>query len=242
MTTRLYCPDPLPPGGSHDLSADAAHHAVRVLRLGEGDEVRLFDGTGGVWTAHIERLKPRVSVRLESFDPADLEPPLNITLVQSLPASDKMDWIVQKAVELGVSTIQPVAARRSVTRLSAERAQRRLQHWQAVAVAACEQCGRNRVPVIAPLLDLPQYLAQAANENTLRLLLSPNTPRRLRELAPGTTPMHLLIGPEGGLEDDECTAAKAAGFQPLGLGPRVLRTETAGLAALAGIMSLWGDL
>lgn len=241
MIPRLYCPDPLPPGGLHELSADAAHHAVRVLRLGEGEVLRLFDGRGGAWNARIESLKPRVRVHLDGFDPEDLEPPLAVTLVQCLPAADKMDWIVQKAVELGVTAIQPVAARRSVVRLDGERAQRRLQHWQAVAVAACEQCGRNRVPVVAPLLDLPQYLARVGGENVGKWLLWPETPRRLRELEAPAAPLVLLVGPEGGLEEGEQTAALAAGFMPMGLGPRVLRTETAGLAALAAIMSFWGD-
>ncbi|QDX82496.1 16S rRNA (uracil(1498)-N(3))-methyltransferase [Denitratisoma sp. DHT3] len=242
MIPRLYCPEPLPPGGVHDLAPAAAHHAVRVLRLGEGDEVRLFDGSGGVWSARIERLRPQVRVRLDGFDPEDREPPLAVTLVQGLPAADKMDWIVQKAVELGVAAIQPVTARRSVVRLSGERMQRRLQHWQAVVVAACEQCGRNRVPVVAPLLDLHHYLAQAAQANAVKLLLAPATAQRLRDLPPpAAMPLHLLIGPEGGFEDDEYSAAASAGFTALGLGPRVLRTETAGPAALAAIMSLWGD-
>lgn len=245
MIPRLYCPDPLPPGGLIDLPEEAAHHAVRVLRLGEGDGLHLFDGRGGVWHARIEGLKPRVRVRLDTFDPTDLEPPLAVTLVQCLPAADKMDWIVQKAVELGVTAIQPVTARRSVVRLTGERVQRRLQHWQAVAVAACEQCGRNRVPAVAPLLDLPQYLAQAGSENVGKLLLWPETSARLRDLeAPAdgaSQPLVLLVGPEGGLDEGEQAAALAAGFTPMGLGPRVLRTETAGLAALAAIMSLWGD-
>jgi 16S rRNA (uracil1498-N3)-methyltransferase len=166
---------------------------------------------------------------------------VHVTLVQCLPAADKMDFVVQKAVELGVSAIQPVAAKRSVIRLSGERMERRVAHWQNVAVAACEQSGRNVVPTVAPIFDLPQYLGHACEQNELRLICLPSGGVRLRDL---DTPARLtvMIGPEGGFEESEVKAALAAGFQPLGLGPRVLRTETAGPASLAAIMSLWGDI
>ena len=242
MIPRFYCPIPLAPGAGLDLPEEAAHHAARVLRLGEGDHVRLFDGRGGEWLARIERLKPTVHVSLEAFDATDCESPLQVTLVQGLAAGDKMDCIVQKAIELGVIAIQPVTARRSVVRLSAERGERRVQHWNNVAIAACEQSGRNHVPSVAPLLDLAQYLAQPVRDNELRLVLSPRAPRRMRDLAAPAGPVTILIGPEGGFDDGEFLATESVGFVAVSLGPRVLRTETAGPTALAVIMSLWGDV
>lgn len=241
MIPRFHCPLPLVPGASLDLPAEIAHHVARVLRLKEGDSVRLFNGCGGEWRARIRRLKPTVHVSLEAFDAAEREPPVQVTLAQGLPASDKMDWVVQKAVELGVGAIQPLALTRSVVRLNAERGERRVQHWNKVAVAACEQSGRNRVPLVASLLDLAQFLARPGQDNELRLLLTPGSKRRLRDLdAPGG-PVTVLVGPEGGFEEGEILTAESVGFVAVSLGPRVLRTETAGPAALAVIMSLWGD-
>lgn len=241
MLPRFFVPAGLAPGATVELPAEAAHHAVRVLRLGEGDEVVLFDGQGGEWRARLVRAGPAMKAALVAFADEDRAAPLEVTLVQGLPAADKMDWIVQKATELGVAAIQPVAARRSVVKLSGERMARRGQHWQQVAVAACEQCGRNRVPAVAALLDLPQYLGLAARENESRWLLAPAGGCRLRELPRPVGPVTLLVGPEGGFEEGELLAAQAAGFQPLSLGPRVMRTETAGAAALAAMMALWGD-
>lgn len=209
--------------------------------MAEGDAVILFDGCGGEWTGHLKRAGKAMAVVLEAFDAIDREPPLAVTLVQGLPAADKMDWIVQKGVELGVASILPVVARRSVVRLSGERMERRIAHWQAVAIAACEQCRRNRVPGVPPLVDLTQFLAEASAQNELRLMLAPGAERRLTELDRPAGPVTLLVGPEGGFEDGELAAAKLVGFQAVSLGPRVLRTETAGIAALAAMMALWGD-
>lgn len=241
MNPRFHCPFPLAPGAGVDLPEQAAHHAVRVLRLGVGDAVTLFDGRGGEWQAAIVRLKPTVHVQLETYDATDREPPLRVTLAQCLPSGDKMDWVVQKAVELGIAAIQPLAAKRSVVKLTAERQARRVQHWQQVAVAACEQSRRNRLPTVAPVLDLPQYLARPARENELRLVLAPGSEMRLRDLPAPEGNVVLLVGPEGGLEEGEALAAASAGFRPVSLGPRVLRTETAGPAALTALMTLWGD-
>lgn len=241
MIPRFHCPFPLAPGATVDLPPEAAHHASKVLRLNDGDGVILFDGRGGEWFGSFRRVGKTVAVALGSFDDTDREPPLFITLAQGLPAADKMDWIVQKAVELGVAAIRPVACRRSVIRLSGERMERRVAHWQAVAIAACEQCRRNRVPGVAPLVDLPQFLGGSAGDNGLRLILAPEAGTRLAALPKPTGPVTLLIGPEGGFEEGELAAAASAGFQAVGLGPRVLRTETAGLAALAAMMALWGD-
>lgn len=241
MIPRFHCPFALAPGAVVDLPAEAAHHAVRVLRLGEGDPVRLFDGRGGQWLARLVSAGKTVRAALESFEELDCEPPLALTVAQGLPAADKMDWIVQKGVELGVAAFRPLAAKRSVVRLTGERMERRVAHWRGVAAAACEQCGRNVVPEVAPVLDLPQYLARAAEDNGIRLLLAPVGGCRLTELPRPDRPVTLLVGPEGGFEDGEAAAARSAGFVPVSLGPRVLRTETAALAAVAAMMALWGD-
>ncbi len=241
MIARFHCPLPLAPGAHVELPDEAAHHAIKVLRLTAGDVVSLFDGRGGEWLGRLGRAGKTVTVQLEGFEDADREAPLAVTLVQGLPAADKMDWIIQKGVELGVAAFRPVAARRSVIRLSGERMARRVAHWQAVAIAACEQCGRNRVPEVAALVDLPQFLGEPAAQNELRLVLAPGAGLRLAELPRPAGPVALLIGPEGGFEEGELAAAKFAGFQAVALGPRVLRTETAGLAALAALMALWGD-
>lgn len=241
MVPRFYVAAGLAPGASVELPPEAAHHAVRVLRLGDGDEVVLFDGRGGEWQARLQRSGPVLRAALDAFDAEDREPPLAVTLVQGLPAADKMDWIVQKCTELGVAAIRPVAARRSVVKLSGERMARRGQHWQQVAVAACEQCGRNRVPEVAPLVDLPHYLGMAAPQGETRLLLMPDAEPSLSRLEKPSGGVTLMIGPEGGFEDGEVRAALAAGFKPVALGPRVLRTETAGAAMLAALMTRWGD-
>lgn len=241
MIPRFFCPFPLHPGAHVELTAEAAHHALKVLRVGAGDTAILFDGRGGQWQATLQPAGKALRATLDSFDDADREPALDLTLVQALPASDKMDFVVQKAVELGVRRIQPVAAKRSVIKLAGERAERRVEHWRNVAIAACEQSGRNQVPSVAPILDLPQYLGIAAQQNGMRLICAPGVAARLRDLAAPEGPLSLLIGPEGGFEDGEILAARAAGFHAIGLGPRVLRTETAGLGAVAAMMALWGD-
>jgi 16S rRNA (uracil1498-N3)-methyltransferase len=224
-----------------ELAADAAHHALKVLRVGAGDTAILFDGRGGQWRATLHPVGKSLRATLEEFDDADCESPLALTLVQGLPSGDKMDLVVQKAVELGVRRIQPVAAKRSVIRLSGDRAERRVEHWRNIAIAACEQSGRNRVPAVATILDLPQYLGIAARENGLRFVCAPGVGVRLRDLTVPEGPVNLLVGPEGGFEEGELLAARAAGFHAIGLGPRVLRTETAGLGAVAAMMALWGD-
>jgi 16S rRNA (uracil1498-N3)-methyltransferase len=231
----------LHPGATVELAADAAHHALKVLRVAAGDTAILFDGRGGQWRATLNPAGKGLRATLDEFDDADSESPLALTLVQGLPSGDKMDLVVQKAVEMGVRRIQPVAAKRSVVRLSGERAERRVEHWRNIAIAACEQSGRNRVPAVAPILDLPQYLGIAAQENALRFVCAPGVAVRLRELPAPEGPVSLLVGPEGGLEEGELLAARAAGFRAVALGPRVLRTETAGLGAVAAMMALWGD-
>jgi 16S rRNA (uracil1498-N3)-methyltransferase len=246
MIPRFHCPFPLAPGAQVDLPEAAAHHALKVLRLKPGAPLILFDGRGGEWQAQIvgasgtARTAP-VRATLESFDENNNESPLHITLVQGLPAGDKMDWVVEKSVELGVAVIQPVAAKRSVVKLSAERMARRVTHWNHIVSAACEQCGRNLVPLVAPVLDLPQYLANAKGQNAIRLLLTPDAEIALRELPAPTLPIVFMVGPEGGWDEGEVQAAQVVGFQPIRLGPRVMRTETAGAAVLAAMQAQWGD-
>lgn len=237
---RFYCREALSPAAHVELPEPVARHAVRVLRLPPGAAIILFDGRGGEYMAHIQRIeRDRVFVELADWRDIERESPLSVTLVQALQAGDKMDFTIQKAVELGVRDVVPVESRRSVLRLSGERAAKRVAHWQGVAASACEQCGRNQVPVIAPLEKLENWLARPAVGIT-RLMLAPDAEETLADLTPGG-PVHLLIGAEGGLDPQEVLAARQAGFRAVRLGPRVLRTETAGLAALSVIQALWGD-
>ena len=242
MVPRFFCPQPLAPRSVADLPPATAHHALRVLRLGVGDAVTLFNGEGGEYPGRIVEAGRGVRVQLSEWQDIERESPLELVLVQALPSADKMDWVVQKAVELGAARIQPVSAARSVVKLSGERAARRVEHWRQIAIAACEQCGRNRLPEVAPILDLRQWLGRLEQDDGLCcILLAPNAARRSRELT-GENRFILLVGPEGGLSGEEAAAAKVAGFASLSLGPRVLRAETAGPAALAALGALHGDL
>ncbi len=237
---RFYCREALSPGAHVELPEPVARHAVRVLRLPPGAPMVLFDGRGGEYPAHIQRIeRDRVLAELGAWREIERESPLSITLVQALQAGEKMDYTIQKAVELGVRHIVPVESRRSVMRLAGERAGKRVAHWQGVVASACEQCGRNQVPLVAPLEKLENWLARPAPAG-LRLMLAPDAEQTLVALPPATE-IQLLIGSEGGLDPQEMIAARQAGFQAVRLGPRVLRTETAGLAALAAMQALWGD-
>jgi 16S rRNA (uracil1498-N3)-methyltransferase len=237
---RFYCREALSPGAHVELPEPVARHAVRVLRLPPGAPVVLFDGRGGEYPARIERIeRDRVYAELAAWQEIERESPLVVTLVQALQAGDKMDFTIQKAVELGVRDIVPVESRRSVLRLSGERAAKRVAHWQGVVASACEQCGRNQVPLVAPLEKLENWLARPAG-GVLRLMLAPDAGQTLADIEPAGA-VQLLIGAEGGLDPQEMIAAQQAGFQAVRLGPRVMRTETAGLAVLAALQALWGD-
>lgn len=242
---RFHSPSPLSVGACVELSENAARHAVRVLRLKVGDSVVLFDGRGGEYSCRISSAGRDTAVAdvLEWRD-SERESPVEVTLVQALQAGEKMDLTVQKAVELGVTRIVPVATRRSVLRLEGERARKRVAHWRGVAASACEQCGRNRVPEVCDIEDLRHWLGtHTTATGGLRLMLAPGAEFTLDTLPqPGRhARIELLIGAEGGLSHDEMEQALQAGFVGVRLGPRVLRTETAGLAALAVIQCLWGD-
>jgi 16S rRNA (uracil1498-N3)-methyltransferase len=237
---RFYCREALSPGAHIDLPEPVARHAVRVLRLPPGATVVLFDGRGGEYDARIERIeRDRVVAALGAWRDVERESGLAVTLIQAVQAGEKMDYTVQKAVELGVSHIVPVDSRRSVTRLAGERAAKREAHRQGVAAAACEQCGRNQVPQLAPLEKLENWLARPAN-GVLRLILAPDAEQALVDLPP-VSKVQMLIGAEGGLDPQEIVAAQQVGFKAVRMGPRILRTETAGLAALAAMQALWGD-
>jgi 16S rRNA (uracil1498-N3)-methyltransferase len=241
VTPRFHCPLPLAEGAEIALPDAAAHHAARVLRLAAGDAVTLFGGDDGEFAARILRVEPRgVQVRIGQAQAADRESPLAMTLVQGLAAADRMDYAIQKAVELGVRSIQPVTMMRSVARLDEARAAKRALHWRQVAIAACEQCGRNQLPRLHPLLGFEAWVG-ASSEASLRLLLAPDGDVALRSLAAPDGPIEILVGPEGGLTPEESAAALRRGFRALRLGPRILRTDTAGPAVLAALNAQWGD-
>ncbi len=240
---RFYSPAPLAVGVLSTLPEGAARHAARVLRMTVGDEMTLFDGTGGEYACRIAAVeRARVAVEVLEWRNVERESPIPVTLVQALQSGEKMDLTVQKAVELGVARIVPVTSRRSVVRLDGERAARRVEHWRGVAASACEQSGRNRVPEVAVLESMERWLDRS-DGMALRLMLDPAAERTLHSFAPPEPDgrVELLIGAEGGLAPEEIERAVQAGFVGVRLGSRVLRTETAGLAALAAIQCLWGD-
>jgi 16S rRNA (uracil1498-N3)-methyltransferase len=241
---RFHVAVPLHAGLEFALPEGAARH-VQVLRLQPDDPITLFDGGGLDWHARVLRIgRSEVLVRVGESTPVERELPLAVTLAIGMPANERMDWLVEKATELGATAIEPLLCERSVLRLAGERAQKKRAHWQAIAAAAAEQCGRARVPEVAPVSSFGERLA-AQSPDELRLLLS---------LGPGTTPalpllqaalqagrpLRLLSGPEGGLGAHEEAAARAAGWQAVTLGPRVLRAETAPLALLATLATLSG--
>lgn len=239
MISRFHFPGRLSAAGEIELPEALAHHAVRVLRLRDGAPVVLFDGEGNEADATLSVRGKAVHARLESPRGVDRESPLTVVLVQALASGDKMDWVVQKAVELGVTAIQPVQAERSVLKLAGERAERRRAHWQQVAVSACEQCGRNRIPEVRPLQPLAHWLA--GHRGALNYVLAPGGAAGFAHEPAPAGGVHLLVGPEGGWSNLELAAFDAAGCRRVRLGPRILRTETAGLAALAALQVRWGD-
>lgn len=239
---RIFCDGPLSSGSELSLPAAGAYHVARVLRLRAGAPLVVFDGSGGEYQAEIVRVEgDAVNVRLAQHVPGTAESPLRVTLVQGVSRSERMDWTLQKATELGVNAIAPVLCARSVVRLDEKQATKKQGHWHGIVVGACEQCGRTRVPSVATPVSLKHYLTSVKKEG-LRLVLSPSAPGSLAGLASLPNKVELLIGPEGGLDDDELTAACNAGFMPVRLGPRVLRTETAAVVALSVLQGLWGDL
>ena len=246
---RIYVDEALHSGVSLRLPKAAAEHIVRVLRLRVGAALTLFNGRGGEFAATLSALESRVAVVEVGLQRAiERESPLGITLLQGLSRGEKMDWVVQKATELGVRRIVPVASERSVVQLEEKRAERRVEHWRDIAIAACEQCGRNRLPeVMAPLalVEACAVALAAAPEQSTRVLLLPESELSLSQVAAerghGGHELALLVGPEGGFTAAEVAIANRAGFVGARLGPRVLRTETAAVAALAALQVFRGD-
>ncbi|AJO81180.1 16S rRNA (uracil(1498)-N(3))-methyltransferase [Pseudomonas sp. MRSN 12121] len=224
--------------GEHELPEAQAHYIGRVLRMAEGDALQLFDGSGHEFRGTLLEVgKKRVVVRLDESFAGQVESPLQIHLGQGLSRGERMDWAIQKATELGVNDITPIFSERCEVRLKDERADKRLAHWRQVAISACEQCGRSRVPVIHPPVLLADWIKQTQAD--LKLVLHPVAEPLESHAKPAT--LAFLIGPEGGLSDAEVAQAQDAGFLPARLGPRVLRTETAPVVALAVAQQLWGD-
>lgn len=224
--------------GSHSLPEATAHYISRVLRLSEGAAVQLFDGSGREFLGHLSQInKKHVQVVLTQELLGVPESPLDIHLGQGLSRGERMDWVIQKATELGVAQITPLFTERSEVRLNPERTEKRLAHWQQIAISACEQCGRSRLPQINAPQPVTQWLS--AQQAEVRLVLQPAT--QPLELTTSPCSLALLVGPEGGLSEMEIAQAQALHFQAWQLGPRILRTETAPVAALAIAQHLWGD-
>ncbi len=240
---RVFVEAALAPGARIEAGDTAAAHITRVLRLGAGDPVTVFNGDGSDYPTRIAALRgSRVEIEVLDRLPARPESPLALTLVQGIARAERMDLIVQKATELGVAAIQPVVTARSIVRLDAEATARKLLHWRGIVIAACEQCGRARIPAIAAPLALLEWLARLAPESVRRLQLAVDAAESLTSAAAGAVAIELLIGPEGGLDDGERKSAASAGYRGCSIGPRVLRTETAALAALALLQASAGDL
>ena len=239
--TRIYVPAPLAVGSEVTLPAQAGEHLARVLRLEPGAPFTVFNGRGGEFAAKLgARSGKKVLARLLRHDPVERESRVEVTLLQGVARGERMDLIVQKATELGVNRIVPVLAERSVVKVEAGERGRKVDHWQSIAISACEQCGRNRVPEVDVPMS-PSDAIAALPPNALRCLLAADGDQPLATAARGVVRVALLIGPEGGLADKERRLALSRGFGAYRLGPRILRTETAGLAALAVLQTIAGD-
>jgi 16S rRNA (uracil1498-N3)-methyltransferase len=242
-TIRLHADLPLASSAELILPAQASEHAARVLRLTTGDPLTLFNGDGCDYQATLCAIDKRtVTVRISSCQALQNESPLPLVLAQGIARGDKMDLIVQKATELGVAAIAPLLTERSEVRLDGPRALKRVAHWQSVATSACEQSGRARLPVIQPIRTLTDWLTDLPDDGALRLALMPQAADTIRELRFGENGGVLVVGPEGGLGEADIHALEQHGFRGLRLGPRILRTETAGLAALSALQACHGDL
>jgi 16S rRNA (uracil1498-N3)-methyltransferase len=240
--TRVFVDAPLESGSIVDLPVETGAHLAKVLRARSGDEILLFNGDGRDFAGVIDGVRGKhVTAQIGAAHPVETESRLAITLVQCLPRGEKMDLVIQKATELGVARIVPVISQRSVVRLDHGQAQSKQSHWQAVAVSACEQCGRARVPAIESPVQLLNYLGGLAPSAHPRWVLQPQTAAASPQRLP-LTAAEMAIGPEGGFAPEELEAFRLTGFLPLGLGPRVLRSETAAIAALVWLQTLFGDL
>ncbi len=238
---RIYHPNPIESASIVQLSEDAAGHVGRALRMQPGQEVLLFDGSEFEYLASItEVTKKNVTVEIKSKTESDVESPLDIHLGQVVSRGDKMEFTIQKSVELGVNTITPLLSERCGVKLDAKRFEKKLQQWQKIAISACEQCGRNKVPVIRPIMQLEDWCDE--EYQGLKLNLHPRAPYSINSLPEPVQKVKLLIGPEGGLSDGEIEMASEKNFEQTLLGPRVLRTETAALTAITALQVRFGDL
>jgi 16S rRNA (uracil1498-N3)-methyltransferase len=241
--SRLYVASLVTSGSDLELDEEQTRYVAGVLRLRAGDELTLFNGNGGEFAAAVTEVSRRsVLLRVGAQRNRDVESPLNVHLVQGVSRGERMDLVIQKATELGVHRITPVLTGRSVVRLHGDKGERRGAHWTKVAQSACEQCGRNVVPRIDPPQPFRSWLETAGTNDSQRVVLRAGAERTLTDRADPRKPWQVLIGPEGGLSEAELDQALAAGFAPRGLGPRVLRTETAAIAALAILQGRYGDL
>lgn len=240
-STRLYLDIPLVPGTEVDLDERSAHHVARVLRMKAGMPVQLFDGRGKEAVVCLELVdKRRVRARIEALLDRAVESPLPLVLGQGISRGERMDFTLQKSVELGVQCIVPLWTEHSQVQLDAARLAKRMEHWRGIIISACEQCGRNVLPQLLLPMPLREWVGELASGET-GLLLDPMQSTRLAALQAPAGTVRLLAGPEGGLSAAECQWAREAGFTGIALGPRILRTETAALAALAALQTLWGD-
>ena len=237
---RVYSPQSISIGDRIQLESGPARHLTSVLRMTTGQEIVLFNGQGGEYSGQlVETRKGFAAVQINAFAAVDRESPLSIHLAIGISRGERMDWIVQKATELGVKEITPLFTQRCEVKLTGDRLAKKIHHWQQVAISACEQCQRNRVPTINPAVALAHWDQQPQD---LKLVLHHRTTNRLQAIQSTPQSICLLIGPEGGLSNQEMATATHLGFQPLALGPRVLRTETAPLAAISLLQGQWGDL
>jgi len=239
---RLYYPENYQPGASFELSGDAFQHAVKVLRCRLGDVLELFDGKGRVALAELTTIeKRRAEIMIGECLTVNTESSLHSVLVQAVSKGERMDWVLQKATELGVTIIQPVISERCNVHLDKTRWQKRLLHWQRVIISACEQCGRNHLPELNPVIDLSQFIQEKPQKQSF--ILQPKLGSTMHQLEiDSTKSVSFIIGPEGGFSEREIACCLTAGVNGIKLGPRILRTETAGIAVLAIAQSLWGDL
>jgi 16S rRNA (uracil1498-N3)-methyltransferase len=243
MKTRLFVSGPLINDAELVLEGDRARYLGRVLRLRVGDEINVFNGDGPEWSATIDAItKSTATLRIGPSHEIATESPLKIHLVQGISRGERMDFVVQKATELGVKRITPVLTEYGVVKLNEERAAKRQEHWQHVAASACEQSGRVRVPQIDMPIRLKDWFGNRPDEVDAQLILKPGAVKPLAGVAAPKTKICVLVGPEGGFSDTEYEDAEIAGFRVVSLGPRILRTETAAVATLSILQSLWGDL
>ncbi|GAC15669.1 16S rRNA (uracil(1498)-N(3))-methyltransferase [Aliiglaciecola lipolytica] len=238
---RIYHPDLLIVDRTIDLTPDAANHIVSVLRLSEGHPLVLFNGDGNEYSAELVSVKKRqASALVDAKLSISVESGLNIHLGQGVSRGDRMDFAIQKAVELGVTEITPLITERCGVKLSAERWEKKSIQWQKLIISACEQCGRNQIPILHPCMSIHDWTRQSTNQ--LRLTLHPKADKSIKDLAIPPAGVKLLIGPEGGFSETEIYATEQVGFQTVQLGPRVLRTETAAIATIAVLQAIHGDL